>query len=385
MPNSLLYIWRKPLKAIIIILQVLAGMAVTLLAIQVTQSDLGIENAEKQNFELSAGRNKSGNMSMYGLFEIEDVPKIQKLSPAIKEITIEGWGNIESIQKGSDQYRVINTKQIMPNYKDFAQVQILYGQYLSQKSIQNGDEAVLSVSISKALFNKENSVGETFSTKSYMNKRKKYKVVGIVEDPKQDNYDRSASIYFPISKDQSRAGSLLVLAKKGQVAEAKKQIKNAVNKVYAQNNTFISNKKALFIRDERRRVSQGIPPFFVLAALSLALTAIAILASQLVNVRERTREIGMKRALGATQGRIARDILSESLVLTLIGGVLGVGVAFLSWPSLKEALSLQETFSWPLALAVFGSLLVASLLFSIYPAMMAARLRPSEAAKAVGS
>lgn len=385
MPNSLLYIWRKPLKPIIIILQVLAGMAVTLLAIQVAQSNLSIGKAEKQSFELSAGRDKNGNKSMYSLFEIDDLSKIKKLSPAIKEVTIEGWGDVDSIQKGSDQYKIMNTKKIMPNYKEFAQLKILYGQYLSRKSIQNGDEAVLSLSTSKILFNTDDAVGKTFSTKNYMNQRKKYKVIGVVEDAKQDKYDRSASIYFPISKDDSRAATLLVLAKKGQVAEARKQVKNAVNKVYAKNNTFISNKKALFIRDEQRRSSNRLPPFFILAALSLSLTAIAILASQLVNVRERTREIGMKRALGATQGRIARDMLSESLVLTLIGGVLGVGVAFLSWPSLKEALSLQETFSWPLAAAVFGSLLVAALLFSLYPAMMAARLRPSEAAKAVGS
>lgn len=391
MPDFLLRMWRKPLKSIIVLLQVLAGMAVTLLAIQVSQDDLGFGRSAQENrpFELIAGSKKESGYITYGLFTSKDFPKIKKLSPAVDDVAIRGWKHVREVVKGSTKFNIVNTKTTTPNYQEFAKLKILHGQYFTQKSREKGNEVVVSKSTSKVLFSTDQSVGKTFKTLEYGGSggQKKYKVVGVVEDAPLDKFNVAASIYFPESLDKKRRGSsdLLVLAKKGKRIEAKKQVKKAVKEIYAKNNTFIQNKKALYIEDRQERTSKDPPTFFILAALSLVLTAIALLASQLMNVRERTREIGMKRALGATQGRIARDFLTESLLLTFMGGLLGLGVAFLCWSPLQEALSLRDAFSWPLAFMVFGSLLIAALLFSLYPALMAARLRPSEAAKAVGS
>lgn len=96
----------------------------------------------------------------------------------------------------------------------------------------------------------------------------------------------------------------------------------------------------------------------------------------LVSVTERFREIGLRKALGATPAVIRRQFLLEALILGLAGGIAGVGLGLLGAVLLPHFISNQITISW---LAVGGSVLVAAgigVLFGTYPASRASRLAP---------
>jgi putative ABC transport system permease protein len=115
------------------------------------------------------------------------------------------------------------------------------------------------------------------------------------------------------------------------------------------------------------------------AVLSLLVGGIGIMNIMLASVLERTREIGIRRTVGATRRDIVLQFLAESLLMTLAGGVAGIAVGVgVSWAITAYAGWSTRVSSSAVALAVIVSLLV-GLTFGIYPATMAARLEPIDA------
>ncbi|MBI4663288.1 MAG: ABC transporter permease [Verrucomicrobia bacterium] len=117
----------------------------------------------------------------------------------------------------------------------------------------------------------------------------------------------------------------------------------------------------------------------VLAGLSLLVGGIVLMNILLISVSERTKEIGLRRALGATQRDIFHQFLAESLAVTLLGMLLGSGLGWAIAAVLAAFTPAAVALSWtPLALGVTAALLT-GLFFGVQPARRAARLRPVEA------
>jgi putative ABC transport system permease protein len=113
------------------------------------------------------------------------------------------------------------------------------------------------------------------------------------------------------------------------------------------------------------------------AAISLLVGGIGVMNIMLVTVTERTREIGIRKAIGASRGSIVTQFLIESLVISLIGGVVGIIIGFAgsAFPVLGVQPEVQPWTVW-LSLAVSA---VIGLVFGVYPANKAAKLRPIDA------
>ncbi|HSI33405.1 MAG TPA: ABC transporter permease, partial [Tepidisphaeraceae bacterium] len=117
----------------------------------------------------------------------------------------------------------------------------------------------------------------------------------------------------------------------------------------------------------------------IVAAISLAVGGVGIMNIMLVSVTERTREIGLRMAVGARARDILAQFLIESIVLCLLGGLIGILLGR------GTSLLVRATLSWPTAVsypAIFGSVAVAAtvgIVFGFYPAWKASRLDPIEA------
>jgi putative ABC transport system permease protein len=99
----------------------------------------------------------------------------------------------------------------------------------------------------------------------------------------------------------------------------------------------------------------------------------------LVSVTERTREIGVRMAVGARQGDIVWQFLLEAVLISAFGGILGISIGILSVPlaaNFNQGVALLDPQSIPLA---FGVALLTGLVFGLYPALRASRLDPIEA------
>jgi putative ABC transport system permease protein len=116
-----------------------------------------------------------------------------------------------------------------------------------------------------------------------------------------------------------------------------------------------------------------------IAGVSLLVGGIGIMNIMLVSVTERTREIGVRMAIGATEGDVQRQFLIEAVVMSLLGGAVGIVVG------VTASLLIASTAGWPILVsgsAIAGAAAVAmaiGIFFGYYPAQKAARLDPIEA------
>jgi len=121
------------------------------------------------------------------------------------------------------------------------------------------------------------------------------------------------------------------------------------------------------------------------AAISLLVGGIGIMNIMLVSVTERTREIGLRKAVGATEGNIMTQFLLEAIILTVSGGAIGIALgslfSFITALTLSKVYSLGWTFTFPLSAALlgFGVSATVGLIFGLYPARQAAKKNPIEA------
>ncbi|MDO8512070.1 MAG: ABC transporter permease [bacterium] len=133
-------------------------------------------------------------------------------------------------------------------------------------------------------------------------------------------------------------------------------------------------------------ITQALTVFLaMIASISLVVGGIGIMNIMLVSVTERTREIGLRKALGATNSDILRQFLLEAVILTVSGGasgtILGISLAFITSVVLKARFGLAWPFQLPLSAIILGVGMagVVGLVFGIYPARKAARKDPIEA------
>ena len=99
----------------------------------------------------------------------------------------------------------------------------------------------------------------------------------------------------------------------------------------------------------------------------------------LVSVTERTREIGLKKALGARRSRILGQFLTEASVLTTIGGLLGVGAGILMARLISQFMGIPTAISVPAILLATAFSMIIGLVFGLLPAVRASKLNPIEA------
>lgn len=116
-----------------------------------------------------------------------------------------------------------------------------------------------------------------------------------------------------------------------------------------------------------------------IAAISLVVGGIGIMNIMLVSVTERTREIGLRKAVGAKTSDILLQFIIEAVVLTLVGGVLGIGLGYLIGVVAAKALQFTPIVTPQTILLAVGVSSAVGLIFGIYPAAKAARLNPIDA------
>jgi putative ABC transport system permease protein len=140
----------------------------------------------------------------------------------------------------------------------------------------------------------------------------------------------------------------------------------------------------LITQDQILDVLGNLTNYFFLAMVALSSVAlmvggIGVMAIMMVSVTDRTREIGLRKAIGATRGEILWQFLVEAATLTLLGGLIGIVVGLAAGEVMKYAMAIDAAVPlWSAGLACAVSIAI-GLIFGLYPANRAARMDPVEA------
>jgi len=215
-------------------------------------------------------------------------------------------------------------------------------------------------------------------------KGRKFKVVGVQEEKGRTlMLDQDAFSYIPYTTAASIFGTSkpdYILVK----AESPDTVPGDVDKIKgALSKTLDSDEFSVITQSDALSFAQDITKILTyllggIAGISLLVGGIGIMNIMLVSVTERTREIGIRKAVGAKTRDILMQFLVEAITLSVIGGIIGIGIA-VAGSALYEAIFHLQTqiTAWIIALAFLFSMLV-GIFFGVYPARKASRLDPIE-------
>jgi putative ABC transport system permease protein len=378
--------------------------------------ELGATNIIVRTIEpnlTSEGRDANSRVKTFGLLRddyrriVENIPNISRAVP-MRELRFE-------LRIGN---RAADVKLVgcIEDYLELNLLQIARGRWLAPRD-RGKKVVVLAHETAKRLFPYENPIGQTIWVGSEF-----YKVIGQTKSRAAsaaiggslDSRDYNLDAYIPLKTLRHRVGDLVMKRVGGEfqgeyvelsqitvevndiadVDETAAIIETLLAKYHDQEDYAVVVPKELLRQAERTRAMFNVL-LVVIAGISLLVGGIGIMNIMLATVTERTREIGIRRALGATRQHIIQQFLIETVVLTASGGLLGVLFGLLCGPLFQGLRKVVTTLSpdlmppivqtlepriapWSVALSLFISLGV-GIIFGLYPARQAAHMDPIEA------
>jgi putative ABC transport system permease protein len=322
------------------------------------------------------------------------VPTIKKALP-IREIRKQ----IRYLNRFLDG-RVVGTTQ---DYADFNRLEIYKGRFLSASDNARYENfAVLASETARTLFPYEDPIGRAVKLGSDY-----YTVIGVTKERAQSagiggslsSQDFNKDVYIPLNTCKLRFGERLVDARPGSFSVEETQLSQITLQVFSIDQVRATApiiEAAVQPKHPKKDVTMVVPYDLLMqaqatarvfsiilaaiASISLLVGGIGIMNIMLATVTERTREIGIRRALGAKQRDIILQFLIETIVLSGVGGVLGVAIG-MGFPEIIRYFvpDLEPVVTGGSVLMAFGVSVLIGILAGLYPAMRAAKMDPIEA------
>lgn len=390
-------LWRNRLRTGLTMLGVIIGIASV---IAITSVGQGVQKATEQQIQslgtdvlqVFAGAARSGGISQgmgsSSTLTWEDAKAIQQEAPAAQVVSayLQRPGQVV-YEKLNNSTNIVGTDL---NYPEARNTSLTQGRFFTQEEMDSAKSVViLGPTVRDELFGTgKNPVGEQIRIQ-----RNIYEVIGVFEKKGSEGpMDRDDQVFIPLTNMSSRIvgnnalkgfainGIYVKLANQEQSATAQFQV---VNLLRLRHNLNSSQSDDFSIRNQTDVVNTfttvvGLFTMMVvaIASISLLVGGIGIANIMLVSVVERTREIGIRKAVGATNSAILNQFLAESVVISTAGGGIGMGIG------IGIAFGAAMIFDFPFIVSVwsvvcgFGLSFIVGLLAGVIPARNAAQLDP---------
>jgi putative ABC transport system permease protein len=333
-----------------------------------------------------AGRQRqTGNVSTLTMRDVkaiaEEAQNIKAAAPA------QGKKMLVKYEAVNTTTSIIGTTEAIIPVRDLG---IVMGRFFTDDEDRTAQRvAVIGETVARNLFGDRRPVGESVRIGKVS-----FEVIGALGKKGTDlvGADQDDVIYIPINTALRRLFNLTYINNIYVQAKSSNHIEKAASEIRdilrekhrlrAKPDDFTIQSQTEILNSERETTQTFTNLLSTVAGISLLVGGVGILAIMLISIKERTREIGLRRAVGALKKDLLLQFIVESLVLSVSGGIVGI--------MLGIVLSLSASYftKWPMSLSVpaivvaFVFSAILGLIFGVYPAMKAARLDPIEALRA---
>lgn len=310
----------------------------------------------------------------------------------ISHLTAEVSGSVTTSWNGNSYSASVDG--VNKSYFDMSDTELIDGRFFTEEENNNlAKVAVLGYSAKDELFGENNAIGQKIKIKNNI-----FEVIGVLDKRGQvffQNVDNN--IFLPVKTMQKNILGINYFNNIAIKVDESVEIEKAVSEIEVllrdshniKDQTGESDdftvRTASELIDLVRTITDALRYFLaMMAGISLIVGGIGIMNIMLISVNERTREIGLRKAIGASNKNIVMQFLLESIFLTLIGGIIGIvlGIIF-SW--LIFVVVTYLNYDWVFKVSLFSVFLAVSvsalvgLIFGLYPAKKASKLEPVEA------
>lgn len=304
--------------------------------------------------------------------DVAAVAKVPGVQAAVPLMTIDG--TVKTDQNTISNNVVLATT---PDFDKVADFSMKSGQFLDE--ITDDNTAVIGEDLSNELFNTDRPIGQTFTMRGV-----EFTVVGVIKRKDNPinfnniNLNQAVVVSFERGQlfHQGRAQIQQIDVLVDRSADLHKvagSLQDTLLSSHLGEKDFIIATGSDIARPTNKLFSAITDVMTAIAAISLFVGGIGIMNIMLVGVAERTREIGIRKAVGASHGTILSQFVIESLIMSLLGGLLGYLLGITIAFGVSIFLYFTPAITWQTAVAALVMAVSVGVLFGIYPAIKAAR------------
>ena len=326
-------------------------------------------------------------------FTLKDLDSLRELENI--EFVSPSYGSNVSVElKDPSQLKSSVLNGANEDIKGLKNLKMKYGRFIDEKDRQGKSKVcVIDNVLAKEIFGREDVIGESISAETVFGDIKgiELEVIGVYEIEQADFY--TPSIYFPIETAMDFLGNAEQTFETINLKVVDSSIfdktKREILKVLTSNHNNGEEKYQVSGSFEMMNTMNATIQIFtvfigLVAGISLLVGGIGVMNIMLVTVTERTKEIGIRKSLGATNSNIKMQFLIEAITVALLGGVVGIILGYIGSFLAGKVISLMGSTLKPEVSipVVIGAVLISSMIgviFGVYPAGKAAKLDPIEA------
>ncbi len=373
------------MRSFLTILGVVIGVVAIVVLVSIGQgaNSSVVESIEGMGTNLITANINARRMNPIDLDSLNELAQNEAISYVAPISSVSG-----TVKAGTTTYDDGVVQGTTPGYESIRNWTVAEGRFLQQPDIDNRSfVAVIGSEAATEMYGTTHAVGETFSLNGYT-----ITVVGVLEavgSSASGSNDNQILIPFTLAQRLSNQTSIssfyVSAASSAQVEQAQAAVESYLEKAFENYNTrSFGTQYSVFNQTEMLSTLSETTNTLTLmlggiAAISLLVGGIGIMNIMLVSVSERTREIGIRKAIGAARGNILMQFLIESLVVSLMGGLLGLAISVVAVKALAPVLQITLTIPVNVAWMAIAFSVFIGVVFGMYPANKASKLRPIEA------
>ena len=307
----------------------------------------------------------------------EDLALISKTKDVL---AVAPLANFSAKVKGDGDEKYANLLATSPNLDQTTSLKVREGQFIAESA--NANTVVIGDQMAIDLFGTTQALGKEITMKG-----EKFIVIGVLAHQSSSikfrNVDFNNTAIIPYVTAKRIIGENLQIQQVNirvksinKLSQVQKEIENGILKNHNGEQDFevLTGKNISHPSDKFIELSTLI--LAIVASVSLVVGGIGIMNIMLVNVSERTREIGIRKALGANNRHILFQFLTESMIISLSGGFFGYLIGYAFSFGVSMFLPFSPIISWQIAVLVCGVSVIVGVIFGLYPAFRAARKDP---------